>query len=120
MGKIKVPVDPTRTEEIRHGRNFIRKGDRVRIAPPEGSPEGTHGQRARFQYAFVDKGGLTYALIEQHRGDKPGTFVNGGWRFVLPERIERKATTQDPRRHDGERKAAKKAARAGKAQHAEA
>jgi hypothetical protein len=107
MGKIKPVLDPTRVEEYRSGRNFIRKGDLVRITPPEGSPPGTHGYPARFQYAAEDKGGQ-YACVLQLEKTEKGILVGCGFRFITPDRMERKATTHDPARAVQERAAARK------------
>lgn len=103
MGKIKAVVDPTRSEEYRAGRNYIRSGDLVRVAPPEGSVPGSHGFNARFQYVFEDKGGSCACVQELERNEK-GVLEPCAFRFVKPERLERKATTHDPLR----RAAAKK------------
>lgn len=97
MGKIKAVVDPTRSEEYRAGRNYIRRGDLVRVAPPEGSPPGTHGFTARFQYVAEDKGGL-YACVLELEKDEKKRLVPCGFRFVVPARLERKASTSDPRK----------------------
>ena len=108
---------PNRVEEIQHGRNFIRKGDLVRVAPPVDAEPGTHGFKARFEYADEDQGGVFYCVIGQEKNEK-GILVGTGFRFVKPERVERKATTHDPLnvRATQERKAAKKEARSrGKA-----
>lgn len=103
MGKIKVVVDPTRVDELRLGRNYVRYNDLVRVAPPEGSAPGTHGFQARFQYAAEDKGGLYACVIELERNEK-GVLVPCGFRFVKPERLERKATTHDPLRRSEAKK----------------
>jgi hypothetical protein len=108
MGKIKAVVDPTRVDELRLGRNYVRHNDIVRVTPPEGSPAGTHGFPARFQYAFEDKGGLTACVLELERNEK-GVLVPCGYRFVKPERLQRKATTLDPVRQAAIRKEAKRA-----------
>lgn len=97
MGKIKAVVDPSRVDELRLGRNYVRHNDLVRIAPPEGSAAGTHGFQARFQYAFEDRGGLCACVLELERNEK-GVLEPCGFRFVKPERLERKATTHDPLR----------------------
>jgi hypothetical protein len=74
--------------EVRHGRNFIRRDDLVRVRP---SRAGKHdGFLARFLYADEDRGGLFYALVELDHG-KPVAR-----RFMKPERVQRKATTRDP------------------------
>lgn len=102
-----MPEYPARVEEIRLGRNFVRKGDLVRVAPPAGSPAGTHGYLARFQYADEDKGGLFACVLEQQKDEK-GHLVSCGFRFIQPDRMERKATTHDPNLALEERAAAKK------------
>lgn len=103
MGKIKAVVDPSRVDELRLGRNYVRHNDMVRVAPPEGSAPGTHGFQARFQYAFEDKGGLVACVIELERNEK-GVLVPCGYRHIKPERLERKATTKDPLRHAAAKK----------------
>ena len=95
MGGIKAPVDPTRTDELRLNRNWVRAGDLVRVAPPLGSPPGSHGFTARFQYAFEDRGGLVACVLELEKNEK-GVHVPCGFRFVVPTRLERKASTHDP------------------------
>jgi len=110
VGKIQPVEDPTRSEEYRAGRNFIRRGDLVRVAPREGSPDGTHGQPARFQYVAEDKGGL-YACVQRQERTEKGVWVGNGYEFVKPERLERKATTHDPLRQAAERAQAKKEAK---------
>ncbi len=107
MGKIQPIEDATRSEEYRAGRNFIRRGDLVRVAPAEGSAPGTHGYMARFLYTAEDKGGL-FACVLEHQRDEKGHMVPCGFRFIKPERMERKATTHDPLRHAAAKKEAKK------------
>ena len=93
-----MPEYPTRVEEIRTGRNFVRAGDLIRVAPPAGSPAGTHGYPARFVYADEDKGGV-YACVRELEKNEKGILVACGFRFVAPlSRIERKASTSDPLR----------------------
>lgn len=93
MGKVKISPRyqeylDTKQCEVRHGRNFIRHGDLVRVRP---SAPGRHdGYKARFQYAATDRGGLHYVLHE----------LDGGKyrciRTVKPEAVVRTATTRDP------------------------
>jgi hypothetical protein len=72
--------------EVRHGRNFIRKGDLVRVKP---SRSGKHdGFLARFCYAATDRGGLYYGL---HELDSRGRYM--AQRSIKPERVNRLATT---------------------------
>jgi hypothetical protein len=66
--------------EVRHGRNFIRHGDLVRIRPS--SPGQRDGFTALFKYADSDKGGLYYAVVQ---------LPDRRWRFVRPDRVRRKA-----------------------------
>lgn len=107
MGKIKPIVrGPEYTEELRLGRNFVRKGDLVRVRPPDGAPAGTHGYQARFQYADVDKGGQYVVVFEMEKCE--GVLQYARIRTVKPDRIERKATTHDPARAVAERAAARK------------
>ena len=108
MGKIKPPHYQHRSNELRLGRNYVRHGDLVRITPPPGSPKGAHGYLARFQYSDVDKGGLFACVLRLEKNEK-GILLGAGFAFVVPERIERKATTHDPNRAVVERAAARKA-----------
>lgn len=72
--------------EVRHGRNFIRTGDLVRVKPAR---SGRHdGFVGKFKYADEDKGGLYYALQELSSGGRHVAF-----RFIKPERVRRLATT---------------------------
>lgn len=72
--------------EIRHGRNFIRAGDLVRVKP---SRQGRHdGFLARFRFAREDRGGLYYEL---HELDSRGRYQ--ACRSIRPERVRRVATT---------------------------
>lgn len=83
--------DEPRLSEVRHGRNFIRSGDLVKVRP---SRDGKHdGFVARFLYGFSDKGGETYALQELDSGGKPVAF-----RFKRPEVVRRLAMTNQPHR----------------------
>lgn len=78
-----------RFNEIRHGRNFIRTGDLIRVRP---SREGRHdGFVAKFLYAEEDRGGMFYAAQEMDSGGKAC-----GFRFLKPDRIKRLATTKQP------------------------
>lgn len=82
--------DEQRLTEVRHGRNFIRKGDLIRVRP---SRDGKHdGFVARFLYAAEDRS-PHYALQELDHGGKPVAF-----RFVRPERVKRLAMTKQPHR----------------------
>lgn len=72
-----------RLQEIRHGRNWIRHGDLVRVRP---SRAGKHdGFVAKFQYAEVAPSKF-YALSEI---DSLGRVQCQ--RFVRPERVKRLA-----------------------------
>lgn len=80
-----------RLTEIRHGRNFIRTGDLIRVKP---SRDGKHdGFLAKFLFAEEDGGGTFYALQELDTGGKPVAF-----RFTKPERVRRLAMTKQPHR----------------------
>lgn len=80
--------------EVRHGRNFIRHNDVVRVLP---SKPGKHdGFKALFRYADEDKGGQYYCLLRIESVQKKP--VACGFRFIPPARVKRKATTRDPRR----------------------
>ena len=87
--------DATRSEEYRAGRCFIRRGDLVRVAPVDGSAPGTHGYMARFLYVAEDTGGL-FACVVEHEKNEKGLLTPCGFRFIKPERMERKAITGDP------------------------
>jgi hypothetical protein len=50
---------------------------------------------ARFLYVAEDAGGLFACVVEQQRNEK-GVMTPCGFRFIKPERMERKATTHDP------------------------
>ena len=77
--------------EIRHGRNYVRVGDLVKVRP---SRDGKHdGFVARFLYADTDRGGTFYALQELDHGGRPVVF-----RFLKPERVKRLAMTKQPHR----------------------
>lgn len=81
--------------EVRHGRNYIRAGDRVKVRP---SQDGKHdGFPAVFKYADEDAGGAYYCVLRLER-IKGAREVGCGFRFLRPERIKRTATTRDPRR----------------------
>lgn len=80
-----------RLAEVRHGRNFIRSGDLVRVRP---SRDGKHdGFVARFLYGYTDRGGEVYALQELDSGGKAVAF-----RFKKPEVVRRLAMTKQPHR----------------------
>lgn len=86
-GKAKLRRSEAWTEEVRHGRNYIRLGDLVHV---RALVDGAHGFLARFAYADVDRGGLYYCVRE---------LVDGKYaavRFVKPERVTRRARTKDP------------------------
>lgn len=92
-GRIKVVIPESRTDVVRHGRNFIRAGDLVRVAP---SQPGKHdGFPAILKYAETDNGGLFYCL--QALESAKGKLIPTGFRFMRPERVRRTASTKDPR-----------------------
>lgn len=67
-----------RLSEVRHGRNWIRQGDLIRVRP---SRSGRHdGFVAKFRYAEE----TSYAVIEL---DHHGAFQK--FRFVRPEMVRR-------------------------------
>ena len=103
-------VDSTRREEYRIGRNWLRRGDLVRVAPREGSAPGTHGFPARFLYTAADKGGVFACVIEQVKDEK-GRMVSCGFRFIEPSRMQRRDTTKDPLKQAKARQEAKHANR---------
>src|SRR5579863_8580021 len=73
-----------RLSEVRHGRNFIRSGDLVRVKP---SRSGHHdGFAARFLFSEEGAHGLFYALQEL---DEHGAVQR--FRFVRPEMVRRLA-----------------------------
>lgn len=78
-----------RLSEVRHGRNFIRSGDLVRVRPSRA--EKHDGFLAKFLYADTDKGGMFYALLEYVQID--GRPEPCQYRFVKPDRVKRLATT---------------------------
>lgn len=87
-----IEVPASRIHEVRHGRNFIRCGDFVRVLPSESGRR--DGFRARFLYADSDKGGLYYAL--QELATMKGKPEHVAFRFMRPERVVRQ------RRNHGE------------------
>lgn len=85
-------IDETGREyEVRHGRNYVRKGDLVRVGP---SRSGKHdGFLAKFLYGGTDREGPFYALQALDSGGRPVAF-----RFIRPERVKRLAMTKQPHR----------------------
>jgi hypothetical protein len=78
---------PDRIEEIRVGRNFIRKGDRVHVKPSRsGRRDGFEG---RFLYAEVADGAIANVCVFGAPAGR--TLVQ---RFFPLDRIERKAQTR--------------------------
>lgn len=85
-GTITVGPPETSTAEVRHGRNFIRRGDMVRVSP---SRPGKHdGFVARFVYADEDRGG-TYFMLQEVTTVKGGRVIPCGFRTLKPERVRR-------------------------------
>jgi hypothetical protein len=82
-GKPIVLDHPNRTEEIRHNRNWLRKGDPVKFREHHRRSDGTICWRLGvFLYADEDRGGAYYGIVEHKQG---------GIRSIRPENVERKA-----------------------------
>lgn len=85
-GTISVGAPASSEAEFRLGRNFVRKGDMVRVSP---SRAGKHdGFVARFVYADNDRGG-TYLMLQEVTTVKGGRVIPCGFRTLKPERVHR-------------------------------
>lgn len=96
MGKVKpspryAAILATRQEEVRHGRNFIRHGDLVKVR----GLDGKRGFKARFQHAEMTGKNLDHQVYVVHEVEgRELAYVCV--RTIEPERIVRTASTHDP------------------------
>ena len=78
-------MSPVKVSEVRHGRNFIRSGDLIRVKPSR------TGKHDGFVARFLNAEDGIYALQQLDTGGRPMAF-----RFVRAERVRRLATTRSP------------------------
>lgn len=80
----------TRTNEVRHGRNFIREGDPVTFTEHFTRSNGDRvWRKGKFLFADEDKGGPFYCILEEG---------GGGFRCIRPERVKRKSVATERRK----------------------